>query len=405
MRIKNNVPAMNAYRNYGTQAGSLSKNLEKLSSGYRINRSADDAAGLAISEKMRAQITGMQMAQKNVKDAISLVKVADGALTEVHSMLNRMYELAEQSANGTFDTTDRAGLQSEVDSLKKEIDRIAKTANFNGQKLLNGEISSVSPITQLTSNGNFRSVSYAQFEWSTHRSDIEDEFVNALRSSSPSFTISTESYLNSSGEVMARLLTNNANIGSFTVRPSISVNEGRTIPDRLTYTISGMGEEVGRIEVRLISDPPQPVPSSARTTFSITAGKDLALRIGPSAESENKLDVRIDNIQTRNLGVEKVDISTQDGALNELGHIQNAIDFVSIIRGRIGAVQNRLEHTFQNLAVSAENLQNAESVVRDTDVASEMMEYTKKSILLNSAQSMMAQANQQPEGVLRLLQS
>ena len=142
MRIQHNIMAMNAYRNYANNTSALSKNLEKLSSGYKINRAGDDAAGLAISEKMRAQITGLDKAQDNAKDGISLVQTAEGALTEVHDMLNRMYELAEQSANGTFeDGTDRKQLQKEVDQLKSEINRIADSANFNGIKLLDGSMS------------------------------------------------------------------------------------------------------------------------------------------------------------------------------------------------------------------------------------------------------------------------
>ena len=141
MRIQHNIMAMNAYRNYANNTSALSKNLEKLSSGYKINRAGDDAAGLAISEKMRAQITGLETAQKNAKDGISLVQTAEGALTEVHDMLNRMYELADQSANGTYDVeTDRANLQKEVEQLKSEINRIADSANFNGIKLLDGSM-------------------------------------------------------------------------------------------------------------------------------------------------------------------------------------------------------------------------------------------------------------------------
>ena len=145
MRIQHNIMAMNAYRNYANNTSALSKNLEKLSSGYKINRAGDDAAGLAISEKMRAQITGLETAQKNAKDGISLVQTAEGALTEVHDMLNRMVELADQSANGTYDVeTDRANLQKEVEQLKSEIDRIADSANFNGIKLLDGSMDAAS---------------------------------------------------------------------------------------------------------------------------------------------------------------------------------------------------------------------------------------------------------------------
>ena len=169
MRIQHNIMAMNAYRNYSNNTSALSKNLEKLSSGYKINRAGDDAAGLAISEKMRAQITGLETAQKNAKDGISLVQTAEGALTEVHDMLNRMVELADQSANGTYDNeTDRANLQKELDQLKSEINRIADSSNFNGIKLLDGSlgaggnvggtgvtVASTKAVTASTTSGNF----------------------------------------------------------------------------------------------------------------------------------------------------------------------------------------------------------------------------------------------------------
>ena len=149
MRIQNNIMAMNAYRNYTNNTSALSKNLEKLSSGYKINRAGDDAAGLAISEKMRAQITGLEGAQKNAKDGISLVQTAEGALTEVHDMLNRMVELADQSANGTYDATDRQQLQKEITQLQSEIDRIADSSNFNGIKLLDGSLDGKSEVANL----------------------------------------------------------------------------------------------------------------------------------------------------------------------------------------------------------------------------------------------------------------
>jgi flagellin len=270
MRVQHNIASMNSYRNYNNNTSSINKNLEKLSSGYQINRAGDDAAGLAISEKMRAQITGLDVAQKNAKDGISLVQTAEGALTEVHSMLNRMYKLAEQSANGTYDdTTDRAQLQKEVDSLIEEIDRIANNSNFNGTKLLDGKFNS-------------------QFQ------------------------------------------------------------------------------------------------------------------IGDSAAEI--LEVEIESAKASDLGINNLKIDKVDNANSAIDTVKEAINTVSDIRGGLGAIQNRLEHTINNLSVMHENLQDAEATIRDTDVAREMMKYTKNSILVQSAQAMLAQANQQPQGVLQLLQ-
>ena len=186
MRIQHNIMAMNAYRNYTNNTSALSKNLEKLSSGYKINRAGDDAAGLAISEKMRAQITGLDKAQDNAKDGISLVQTAEGALTEVHDMLNRMYELAEQSANGTYENeTDRAQLQKEVTQLKSEIDRIADSANFNGIKLLDGSLSSTGGSAAVTNEATCSNKFFISSLC------ISDSFINCIISSFRILFIST----------------------------------------------------------------------------------------------------------------------------------------------------------------------------------------------------------------------
>ena len=283
MRIQHNIMAMNAYRNFGNNTSALSKNLEKLSSGYKINRAGDDAAGLAISEKMRAQITGLDAAQKNVKDGIGLIKTAEGALQEVQDMMNRMVYLAEQSANGTYDDkVDRAALQDEVTALTKEINRIGNTANFNGKKLLNGELSSIS------------------FQ-----------------------------------------------IGD-------STDAGDTLE---------LKTEVG----------------ASTATSIVDIVKDL--KVSSVTEAKKAIET-----------------------LKGKGTVAGKINTVSSLRGKLGAIQNRLEHTSNNLGVMRENIQDAESNIRDTDVADEMMKYTKNNILVQSAQAMLAQANQVPQGVLQLMQ-
>ncbi len=285
MRIQHNVMSMNAYRNYNNNTSMLSKNLEKLSSGYKINRAGDDAAGLAISEKMRAQIKGLEAAQKNTKDATSLIKTAEGALQEVQDMLNRMVYLAEQSANGIYDDdVDRAALQDEVEALQTEIKRIADSANFNGKKLF--------------ANG----------------SNIATDFQFQIGDTSNSYD----------QLVMSNIITAGASIKT------------------------------------LITD---------------------ALAI---------------------------DIGTLSGAASALATLKSgasgAINVISTLRAKLGATQNRLDHTLNNLSVMNENITDAESGIRDTDVAEEMMSYTKNNILIQSAQAMLAQANSVPQGVLQLLQ-
>ncbi|WP_333650843.1 flagellin N-terminal helical domain-containing protein [Lacrimispora sp.] len=273
MRIQHNIAALNAHRQLGSNNTAVGKSLEKLSSGFRVNRAGDDAAGLAISEKMRAQITSLETAQKNANDGISLIQTAEGAMTEVHSMLNRMVELGMQSANGIYDNTvDRAALNDEFTQLKNEIDRIANTTTFNGTKLLDGTSTNVS------------------------------------------------------------------------------------------------------------------------------------LQIGDSINSNNSLTVALDSILTTDLNINTSSVDSVANAKLAVDAVKTAINTVSSTRGALGAQQNRLEHTVNNLGVTTENMTAAESRIRDVDMAKEMMAYTKNNILVQSSQAMLAQANQLPQGVLQLLQ-
>ena len=263
MRIQHNIMAMNAYRNYTNNTSALSKNLEKLSSGYKINRAGDDAAGLAISEKMRAQITGLDKAQDNAKDGISLVQTAEGALTEVHDMLNRMYELAEQSANGTFeDKTDRAQLQKEVVQLRNEIDRIADSANFNGINLLDGSMQDGATIT-----------------------------------------------LTVTGTVNGATVSSTTNLGSTTFK----ANDSLTIGGK-TFTFDGTTIKSGDAFKKAIIDAGFTLGSKGNATMT---GKALTLQIGDTSASYNQLNVSINDCHTPALEIDKLDIGNQKGAAAE----------------------------------------------------------------------------------------
>lgn len=267
MIIQHNISAINSYRQLGGNNSALSKNLEKLSSGYRVNRAGDDAAGLAISEKMRAQIRGLETAQKNAQDGVSVIQTAEGALTEVHSMLNRMVELATQAANGIYGDEELANLQSEVTSLNAEITRIADNTNFNDINLLDGSL-------------------------------------------------------------------------------------------------------------------------------------DLKLQVGDTAAQA--IDLKLDTaMDADTLLTGAIDLT--DDASGAIAVIKTAINTVSTTRADFGAMQNRLEHTINNLGVTTENITAAESRIRDTDMAKEIMAYTKNNILVQASQAMLAQANQVPQGVLQLL--
>ncbi len=690
MRIQHNIMAMNAYRNYTNNVSAMKANLEKLSSGYKINRAGDDAAGLAISEKMRAQITGLETAQKNAKDGISLVQTAEGALTEVHDMLNRMVELATMSANGTYDnTTDRAQLQKEMDQLNSEINRIADSANFNGIKLLDGSmdadgrVASTSTIfSGLTGgsnvNGTAETTGVNQGFGGTNANgslkltgvdlgntntspEVSDSSIryhkDAAEAGKTSFTVDLDgtSYTNATagtsieglifgldggqaatpdGSLTGETLKNNVlfldkegktrveydvtadnnGITSEKIAESImkainegggkvyiqtgdkadgnqtfieynvtrdgdklkfemsddgynaaaaaattaeaankagnffqgnfnfavnykataditdtaetaftnhinnehqhpatsNINEGttpagtiyaealirfkntgdanhNTIADVIKdgaglqlgddYYIFAASDEVYNgeyadnvhvVDIRDLNNLTKTDGSevddlrtaldrvsvaakdnqmfdvqvakagdalvvterstytgnanltmkdyglenqirtfdSATSTTTVTkeAGKALTLQIGDTAEDFNQLKVNIKDIHTDSLGIDKIRIDDQTSAAAAIDVIKAAINKVSDIRGTLGATQNRLDHTINNLSVMTENIQDAESTIRDVDVAEEMMAYTKNNILIQSAQAMLAQANQVPQGVLQLLQ-
>ena len=402
MRIQHNIMAMNAYRNYANNTSALSKNLEKLSSGYKINRAGDDAAGLAISEKMRAQITGLDKAQDNAKDGISLVQTAEGALTEVHDMLNRMYELAEQSANGTFeDGTDRKQLQKEVDQLKSEINRIADSANFNGIKLLDGSMAAngTTKINGAAAGAkagvDVSIVADSLFAEDGTRSELKFSLASVSSNAADGAKVTKNGVtisLKKGQEYSA------ADIQALLAKAKTS---GTGVSDDMlesvqNATVSGTGITKGT----------QAWTSLAKSTGTAQAnkGKPLTLQIGDTSDSFNQLKVGIKDCHVDALGLTDMKIGDQDSAAKALDKIKSAINYVSDVRGTLGATQNRLDHTINNLSVMQENIQDAESTIRDTDVADEMMAYTKNNILIQSAQAMLAQANQVPQGVLQLLQ-
>ncbi len=325
MRIQHNITALNAHRNLTNNNSSVGKSLEKLSSGYRINRAGDDAAGLAISEKMRAQITGLATAQKNANDGISLVQTAEGALTEVHSMLNRMVELATQSANGTYSTTNRQEMQKEIKRLNEEIDRISKTANFNGTKLF-------------TVSGNSTGL---------------DPTKNSGTTS-----------------------------GVATTQITLHVGDSHETANQLKVTFQAMSSKTLGLH------------TTNPTTFVKTLGTGT-FTVSTSATG---------NTGDKAVTINEIDLTKADSARHAISVAQAAIDMVSSMRSDFGAMQNRLDHTINNLSVQEENITAAESRIRDVDMAKEMMAYTKNNILVQSAQAMLAQANQVPQGVLQLLQ-
>lgn len=415
MRIQHNIMAMNAYRNYNNNTSALSKNLEKLSSGYKINRAGDDAAGLAISEKMRAQITGLKAASKNVKDGVSLVKTAEGALQEVHDMLNRMDSLATQSANGTYDNeVDRLNLQKEVNALRSEIDRIADSSNFNGKKLLDGSMDgletsvykkagvtnqadidlSIAHDKQVSIGGQPKSLS---FKFAVVENNVDNK---ATINDQGEVTISLKK-----GADAANPQTHSAaDIQDLIANIDLTNVTGLTDAEKVDLQQALKEVTVSGKDITIKSADTAVAQATGIADPNRKTGEKLTLQIGDTADSFNKMKVNVGDMHAKALGIADLTIADQDGAAKAIQSIKDAINTVSSTRGDLGAIQNRLEHTQNNLSVMTENIQDAESTIRDTDVADEMMAYTKNNILVQSAQAMLAQANQVPQGVLQLLQ-
>jgi len=380
MRINHNIASLNTYRQLTTNNLAGSKSLEKLSSGYRINRAGDDAAGLAISEKMRGQIRGLDQAARNSQDGISLIQTAEGALAETHSMLQRMRELAVQSNNGTNTSDDLAEIQKEIDELNDEIDRIANKTEFNTKTLLDGSLGvqaadGTITIAALTSAGITASVSgVASGETLTF---TVNEGTNEITVAGTSSGISqTLAY---SGDVNTVAAGTTLNFNAIGLRLSFSALTDFSTATYSTKTITTTGTQLSF-----------QIGANQATTLNIAIGDMRSTVLGATAGNGNVANVSVVNVSTQAFDD---NIEVIDAAIKE----------VSAQRSSLGAWQNRLEHTINNLQASSENLTASESRIRDVDMAKEMMEYTKNNILTQAAQAMLAQANQQPQGVLQLL--
>ncbi len=566
MVVRSNIMAVNSQRQLGMNNSQVSKALEKLSSGYRINRAGDDASGLAISEKMKSQIKGLDTASLNAQDGISVVQTAEGALTEVHNMLNRMTELATRSANGINAELNRESLQLEVDKLQEEIDRISESTNFNGIKLLNGSLgggnasangvvfngaSDVSKFSAASKdvaiNANFKTaVTQASkdlfiidgqsleidwtkgdakgvydsitafgaaltadqskdvakkltdlfnnemqaqglkgsvkitgdgtnftFESTNKGSTSEFSYAGCDQSTNIEKTLGAVLFGSTKGEAIESKAGNEYNGGTVesgdTFQMTINgqdvvVSLGADIKKTSGQTASPMSAAVGTLNTAIQGaiaqyntqlgltgkgfDKASGLTELTAADFTVEAADDggflikyngdvegvefsfkdigekdiasalglangsstaggnrgLILQIGDTADSFNKISISIKNMSSLGIGVADVDISTLNGAASAIDTIRSAIDKVSEQRAVLGAAQNRLEYTINNLDTASENLQSANSRIRDTDMAKMMMEYTKVNVLTQSAQAMLAQANQQPQSVLQLLQ-
>ncbi|MEH6937379.1 flagellin [Bacillus sp. JJ664] len=551
MRINHNIAALNTHRQLTSASNAQGKSMEKLSSGLRINRAGDDAAGLAISEKMRAQVRGLDQAKSNAQDGISLIQTAEGALNETHDILQRMRELSDQSANGTNTNDDRKAIQDEVKQLKDEIDRIGNTTEFNTQKLLNGNLKSAagavtgSNVTtsavvgkldagKMTSANNLaQNLSTTTFEkdtfnidghsvdvnWDTLLTQAEkdqiksisatsgaaqqnavkdllvskmNEAIDTYNSSNPagatvqhisgyltggklvlqSGTEGTDSKVTlatagAATSVGALAMSDAAGLKSAAANTGTNMYNSSAVVagDKFNMQINGIDLEITGVAAAATDDM-DTVAASLQAAIKtavdnynalnpglasgdkgfieeikVTASKDGRLVIGSEsgavkftdnegtttakslgiteaqtdsaggggmtfqigANKGQTISFGISDMRTSALAISGLDVSTSAGAQAGLESLDKAIKSVSSERAKLGAIQNRLEHTINNLGTSSENLTAAESRIRDVDMAKEMMSQTKNSILSQAAQAMLAQANQQPQGVLQLL--
>ena len=433
MVVQHNMQAANANRMLNVTTGAQSKSTEKLSSGYKINRAADDAAGLSISEKMRKQIKGLDRASTNAQDGVSCVQTAEGALTEVHSMLQRMNELAVQSANGTNSETDRKAIQDEVDQLSKEIDRVSETTKFNETYLLKGDNGSNGNTKAFAAGDTIGTVDgvtvKAKRTTAATLSDNGDIKIGTVQlvSSNADITIEKPDDANSKSANVTKVVSDGTNV-------TVTLKDGKEETDTVTniknkYEIDGTKKGTAIISKELKAETTNAEISGTYTgnLDKLAVGADvnaklaigsagtsalssdtkaliLNLHVGADSESTNKISIAIDSMSAKGIGVNGLDVSTEAGATNSIDTIKDAIQKVSSQRSSLGAVQNRLEHTINNLDNVVENTTSAESRIRDTDMAKEMVNYSKNNILAQAGQSMLAQANQSTQGVLSLLQ-
>lgn len=456
MIVKHNLTAMNSNRMLGLTTSSQAKATEKLSSGYKINRAADDAAGLAISEKMRKQIRGLTQASINAQDGISAVQTADGALNEVHDMIHRLAELTVKAANGTMSETDRNAVQSEVNQLISEVDRVSTTTKFNETYLMRGN-----------NQGDIAKLTYtmADAALATKFSGVAMDSAGQPITTKPVVNQATGMF-DIAVDEEAKALTGNPNNkdgidGSVSFEAANTEYSGKTVgplttaPNKTLYVLIEDTQEVtagdGKLSVSQvvenINKTPNPnnpsngvqikafgsmdemmqaikgdnsvdiktvtsfvkdgkVGLRAETFADVNSAIDVSLHVGADSSADNKIHMNIAQLSARGLGLNGLNVSgdTGDAATAAIDIVSDALQKVSNQRASLGAIQNRLEHTIANLDNVVENTTSAEAAIRDTDMASQMVEYSNNQILAQAGQAMLAQSNQATSGVLSLLQ-
>ena len=402
MRINTNLNAMTALNSATKNTALAGSSMEKLSSGLKINKAADNATGLAISEKMRSQIRGLDQASQNTQDGISVVQTAEGAIEEVGNIVQRMRELAVQGANETNTGSDRAKISEELTQLHEEIDRIAESTQFNGKDLLNGNVT-VRTETKAKVTEEAGKTSDIKFD-----NGFDFEGLN----------------LNNNGEIKIKTVASNSKIQlndndlpsgyGFTIDQKMEDANGTDPKIKTGTTITITDTNGKKFSFKAATDIDKNGANKLMTVSAekkAVSGKEISLQVGANTADSQTLKVKIENVSTKSLGLDK-DTITKMGkegtkgttAANEMiNSLDNALERVNTSRAHLGAMQNRLEYTANNLTTSTENLTAAESRIRDVDVAKEMVTLSKLNILNQASQAMVSQAKQQPESVSQLL--
>jgi flagellin len=409
LRINTNVQALNAQRNLGINTGMLNKSLERLSSGMRINKAADDAAGLAISETLRAQIRGMRQAVANSQDGINLIQTAEGGLNETTNILQRIRELAVQAANDTYTQGDRQKIQAEIEQLKEELTRVASTTQFNGRTLLDGSISASTNMVQATTDikqnqrvGAVNALGVPQFG-----DMLSSVSISAGSSTTASVDASVTFRLLATATTGIYNLEVRASDGTLTLLNDYNATVRGSVQNFTLSSGAVFGVAFGSVSVALgdVGDTSTVQMTASRATM--TADRALTLQIG--ANEGQIVKAGVGDFRAEALRMESVGVSgtTEDAsrlmAQNLIGVVDDALAYINTERAKLGAIQNRLEHTIANLNVSVENLSASESRIRDTDVAAETSRLTRAQILVQAGTSILAQANATPQNALSLL--
>ncbi|HCM88626.1 MULTISPECIES: flagellin [Vagococcus] len=403
MRINTNVPALNTYSRLTSANNAKADSLAKLSSGLRINRAGDDAAGLAISEKMKGQIGGLKQASRNAQDGISLIQTAEGALNETHDIINRMRDLATQGSNGTLSNEDRAEINKEFDALKEEVDRISQTTNFNQKNLLDGEFDSSSKqaVAKKGDVDMYMTVNYTDkkldgaFDVEYTRDGNGNTNVVLTGAGAASYEVKD----NEDGTWIIKEKDTGSAPDPVVEGKSVGVVK-LTTEGRYGSGLVGMQADTANAG----SWKPDPTTEAKHSSVFTEETTKTGLDFHVGANTGDIISVEIGTINSKTLGLEDLNLSDQKSAEMAINQLDLASSKISSTRSDLGAAQNRLQHTINNLSVAQENLTEANSRIRDVDMAEEMMNFTKNNILSQAATSMLAQANAMPQSVLSLLQ-